>query len=65
MTEIIWNVLISVASIILTSAINVAVIKTRVDNLEKKVEKHNSVIERTFVLEGKVNEMQKELRRKK
>lgn len=65
MTEIIWNVLISVASIILTSAINVAVIKTRVDNLEKKVDKHNSVIERTFILEGKVNEMQKELRRKK
>lgn len=65
MTEIIWNVLISVASIILTSAINIAVIKTRVDNLEKKVDKHNSVIERTFILEGKVNEMQKELRRKK
>ncbi len=30
----------------------------RIKELEKKVEKHNSVVERTFVLEGKVKELQ-------
>jgi uncharacterized protein YneF (UPF0154 family) len=30
----------------------------RIKELEKKVEKHNNVVERTFVLEGKVKELQ-------
>jgi tetrahydromethanopterin S-methyltransferase subunit G len=30
--------------------------KYRIEQLEKKVEKHNNVLERTFVLEEKVNE---------
>ena len=30
----------------------------RIKQLEEKVEKHNSVVERTFVLEGKVKELQ-------
>jgi hypothetical protein len=34
----------------------------RVEQLEKKVEKHNSVVERTFVLEGKVEEIQHDIR---
>ena len=28
-------------------------IKYRIEQLEKKVEKHNSVVERTYLLEGK------------
>lgn len=34
----------------------------RIGQLEKRVEKHNSVIERTFVLEGQMKEVQHEIR---
>ena len=33
----------------------------RIEQLEKKVEKHNSVVERTFILEGQVKELQHEV----
>ena len=33
----------------------------RIEQLEKQVEKHNCVIERTFKLEGKVTELQHEV----
>ena len=33
----------------------------RIEQLEKKVEKHNSVVERTFVLEGEVRELRHEV----
>lgn len=34
----------------------------RIDQLEKKVEKHNSVVERTYKLEGEVRELQHEMK---
>lgn len=34
----------------------------RIAQLEKKVEKHNSVVERTYKLEGEVRELQHEVR---
>lgn len=34
----------------------------RVEQLEKKVEKHNSIVERTFRLEGQVEELQHDIR---
>ena len=34
----------------------------RVEQLEKKVEKHNSIVERTFKLEGQVLELQHEIK---
>ena len=34
----------------------------RLEQLEKKVDKHNQVIERTFRLEGEVQELQHDLR---
>ena len=34
----------------------------RLEQLEKKVEKHNNVIERTFRLEGAVTELQHEVK---
>lgn len=34
----------------------------RVEQLEKKVEKHNSIVERTFKLEGQVEELQHDVR---
>ena len=33
----------------------------RVEQLEKKVEKHNNIVERTFKLEGEVKELQHEV----
>lgn len=34
----------------------------RIEQLEKKVDKHNNVVERTYVLEGQVVEMQHDIR---
>lgn len=34
----------------------------RIEQLEKKVEKHNNVVERTYVLEGQVVEIQHDIR---
>lgn len=34
----------------------------RVEQLEKKVEKHNTVIERTFKLEGRMTEVEHDIR---
>lgn len=34
----------------------------RINQLEKKVEKHNGVIERTFILEGRMNEAEHDIR---
>ena len=34
----------------------------RLQQLEEKVNKHNQVVERTFILEGKVTELQHDLR---
>lgn len=34
----------------------------RLEQLEKKVEKHNSVVERTFQLEGRMNEVEHDIR---
>lgn len=33
----------------------------RINQLEKKVEKHNSIVERTFKLEGKVREVEHDI----
>lgn len=33
----------------------------RIEQLEKKVEQHNSVVERTYKIEGKVTELQHEV----
>nr|DAM92560.1 MAG TPA: hypothetical protein [Caudoviricetes sp.] len=32
-------------------------LETKMDDLDSKVDKHNSVIERTFILEGKVDQL--------
>ena len=34
----------------------------RIEQLEKKVEKHNTLIERTYVLEGQMKEVQGDIR---
>lgn len=39
-----------------------AVTNTKLEALTKEVEKHNQVIERTFRLEGRVNELEHDVR---
>lgn len=41
--------------------VSAKLITYRIEQLEKKVEKHNSVVERTFVLEGDVKELKHEV----
>ena len=53
--------LISLAGIIITAIITNSLVSYRVGQLEKKVDKHNNVIERTFALESKVELLEKEI----
>jgi len=39
-----------------------ALIAYRLEQLEKKVDKHNKVVERTYILEGDVKELQHDVR---
>lgn len=39
-----------------------ALIAYRLEQMEKKVDKHNKVVERTFILEGQVTELQHDVR---
>ena len=34
----------------------------RIEQLEKKVEKHNNVVERTYIIEGQVAELQHDIK---
>lgn len=65
MSEIIIAVVPSIVSllgIIITAAITNSLVKYRVGELEKKVEKHNSVIERVYKLETEVKDMKEGLK---
>lgn len=59
MTEILVNAGVSLAGIIITAITSYKLIKYRVDQLEKKVDKHNNVIERVFKLEQRVEDIVK------
>lgn len=37
----------------------------RIEQLEKKVEKHNRIVERTFILEGRMNEAEHDIQQMK
>lgn len=39
-----------------------AVTDTKIDELTRKVEKHNNLIERTYILEGQMQEVQHDIR---
>ena len=39
-----------------------AVTDTKIDELTRRMEKHNQIVERTFILEGAVKELQHEVR---
>ena len=62
------NIIVGMLSLIGTLAGTMGGIMTankltsyRIGELEKKVEKHNSIIERTFRLEDKVQELEKDI----
>lgn len=38
-----------------------SLLKWRIEQLEKKVDKHNSIVERTYILEGQMTEVQHEI----
>lgn len=66
MSEVVQAALISGAFALLGSALGVIasarMTTYRIEQLEKKVEKHNNVVERTFKLEGRMNEAEHELK---
>ena len=68
--SLIGGICVAIPSLIATITQNkksTSLITYRVDSLEKKVEKHNTIIERTYILEEKVNEIKndiKEIKRK-
>lgn len=39
-----------------------AVTDTKIDELTRKVERHNSMIERTYILEGRMNECEHDIK---
>ena len=61
MSDTIIVAVISFAGTCLGSFAGINLIKYRLDQLEKKVEKHNSVMERTFILEEDVKYMKQDI----
>lgn len=54
------NIIISILSIIMTACVTNSLTKWRIQELEKKVEKHNSLIERVYKLEQKMEDINDE-----
>lgn len=67
MTDTVIVAIISLLGTLLVSFGGTQLVKYRIEQLEKKVEKHNSIVERTYILEEKVkvaNHRIEELERK-
>ena len=65
MTAVLPGVITGILSLIGVFAANrkaAALMEYRLKELEKKVDKHNQVVERTFALEGRMNECEHEIR---
>jgi len=54
--------LASFAGVVISNRKTAALMEYRIGQLEQKVEKHNNNIERTYILEGKMNEVQHDIR---
>lgn len=65
MTETIISAVLSLAGTLIGTLggiiVSAKLMTYRIEQLEKKVEKHNCVVERTYKLEGKVTELQHEV----
>lgn len=53
--------LLSFAGVYVSNRKQTALMEYRLKELEKKVDKHNQVVERTFKLEGQMTEVQHEI----
>lgn len=58
---VVFTALLSFAGVVYSNRATRKVVVFRVDQLEKKVEKHNNVIERVYKLEQKVDDMGKKV----
>lgn len=54
--------LLSLAGVYFANRKSSALIEYRLKELEKKVDQHNKVVERTFQLEGRMNEAEHDIR---
>lgn len=63
MVEALISAASSLLGIVLTSLITNSLVKYRVQELEKKVDKHNQVIERIYKIEEKVENIETSLER--
>ena len=54
MTDTVIVAIISLLGTLLGSFGGTQLVKYRIEHLEKKVEKHNSIVERTYILEEKM-----------
>lgn len=59
MIETLINAGISLIGIVITAVCTNSITKYRIGILEKKVDKHNNVLERVYKLEQKVEDMRK------
>ena len=62
MSDTIIVAIISFAGTCIGSLAGISLIKYRIDQLEKKVEKHNNVMERTFKLEEDVMYLKEDIK---
>ena len=61
MSETIIVGILSIIGTFIGSFSGIHLIKYRIEQLEKKVEKHNNVVERTYKLEGRLTEAEHEI----
>ena len=63
MSDTIIVAILGFAGSCIGSLAGIGLIKYRIGQLEKKVEKHNSIVERTFVLEEDVKYLKEDIRK--
>lgn len=63
MSDTIIVAILGFAGSCIGSLAGIGLIKYRIEQLEKKVEKHNSIVERTFVLEEDVKYLKENIER--
>lgn len=60
--EVLISGIISILSAIISGYTCSALTKYRIEQLEKKVEKHNNIVEKTYCLEVKVQQIEDDLK---
>ena len=63
MSDTIIVAILGLAGSCIGSLAGISLIKYRIEQLEKKVEKHNSIVERTFILEEDVKYLKEDVRK--